>query len=84
MKNYTRLTKKDIRKQYSLIKSYYKKHLKKFGVVLPKLYDANKKFTKNALTLVYLSIGYPDTKIISKTELTEFIRFFDKKVNDVQ
>ncbi|MCK4745027.1 hypothetical protein KAS41_03110 [Candidatus Parcubacteria bacterium] len=79
-----KLTKKEIKKQYDLIKNYHKKYLKKFGVVLPKLYDVDKNFTKNALVLVYLSVGYPNTKIISKTELTEFIRLFDNKVNDVQ
>lgn len=84
MKNYIKLTRKDIKRQYSLIKNYHKKYLKKVGVVLPKLYNTDKNFTKNALVLVYLSIDYPDTKIISKTELTEFIRFFDNKVNDVQ
>jgi len=84
MKNHIKLTKREIKKQYNLIKDYHKKYLKKYGVILPKLYDTKKEFTKNALVLVYLSLGYPKTKIVSKTELTEFIRFFDSKVNDVQ
>ncbi len=84
MKNHIKLTKREIKKQYNLIKDYHKKYLNKYGVTLPKLYDAKKEFTKNALVLVYLSLGYPKTKIVSKTELTEFIRFFDSKVNDVQ
>jgi len=84
MKKYKTLSKNEIIKQYILIKKYYYKYLKKYGVVLPKLYDKNKKFTKNALALVYLSIGYPKTKKVSKTEITQFIRDFYPTVNDVQ
>ncbi len=53
-------------------------------MLLPKPYDKNKKFTKNALVLVYLSLGYPKTKTISKTELTQFMRDFYPNINDVQ
>ncbi|KPJ55671.1 hypothetical protein AMJ49_06610 [Parcubacteria bacterium DG_74_2] len=84
MSNHTKLLKSDIIKQYILIKKYYNKYLKKYGVVLPKLYDKNKKFTKNALVLVYLSIDYPKTKKVSKTEITQFVRDFYPNVNDVQ
>ena len=73
-----------IKKQYNLITKYHGKFLKKFGVRLPKLYSGDKKFTMNALVLVYLSFGYPKTKIVSKTELTSFIRNFYPEVNDVQ
>lgn len=34
--------------------------------------------------LIYLSVGYPKTKIISKTEITQFIRTFYPDTNDVQ
>lgn len=44
----------------------------------------NKKLTKNALVLVYLSLGYPKTKKVSKTELTSFVRKFYPDTNDVQ
>ncbi len=84
MKKYKTLSKNDIIKQYGLIKKYYDKYLKKYGVVLPRLYDKNKKFTKNSLVLAYLSIGYPKTKKVSKTEITQFIREFYPTVNDVQ
>ena len=84
MLNYKKLTKIRIKNQYELIKKYHGKFLKKDGVILPKLYGKNKKFTKNGLVLVYLSIGYPKTKTISKTELTSFMRGFYPNINDVQ
>lgn len=84
MENYQKLTNKAIKKQYNLIKDYYGKYLKQYGVQLPKLYVNKKQFTKDALTLVYLSVGYPKTRKISKTELTKFIRKFYPEVNDVQ
>lgn len=73
-----------IEEQYNLIKAYYNKYLKKYGVVLPKLYDKDKKITKNALVLIFLSLGYPNTRRVSKTELTKFVRKFYPSVNDVQ
>ncbi|CEG12576.1 hypothetical protein MSIBF_A2480012 [groundwater metagenome] len=48
--------------------------MKKYGVKMPNLYSRNGNFTINVLVLVYLSFGYPKTKTISKTELTNFIR----------
>lgn len=80
MKN---LTKSQIEKTYALITNYYKKHLEKRGVKLPKLTN-NKNYTKDALVLVYLSQNYPNTEIISKTELTEFIKTYYPDTNDVQ
>ena len=73
-----------IEEQYNLIKAYHNKYLKKYGVVLPKLYDKDKKITKNALVLIFLSLGYPNTRRVSKTELTKFVRKFYPSVNDVQ
>lgn len=84
MPKHKTLTKKQIIAQYQLIKKYHKKFLQKDGVLMPKVYDKNKKFTKNALVLVYLSLGYPKTRIISKTEMTQFVRDFYPNVNDVQ
>jgi hypothetical protein len=34
--------------------------------------------------LVYLAQGYPDTRTVSKAQLTRFVRRFDPSVNDVQ
>jgi len=79
-----KLTNQDIIKQYNFVKSFHDKYLKKFAVAMPKLYDKNKHFTKNALVLVYLSFGYPKTKAVSKTELTKFMRQFYPDINDVQ
>jgi hypothetical protein len=70
--------------QYAKISDFHEKFLKKFGVKLPELYDSNKKFTKNALVLVYLSMGYPKTKVVTKTELTYFMREFYPDTADVQ
>ncbi|MGB9852922.1 MAG: hypothetical protein ACPLPX_08695 [Candidatus Kapaibacteriota bacterium] len=46
----------------------------------------NKKgnYTKDASVLVYLARQYPNTRKVSKTELTDFIRKFYPDTNDVQ
>ena len=80
----TKLSEKEILKQYKLVKEYHEKYLKRYGVKMPSLFNKNGGFTMNALVLVYLSFGYPTTKAISKTELTSFIRNFYPEVNDVQ
>lgn len=74
----------EIQKAYKFIKSYYIKYLKNKKVLLPELKNKKGKYTKDALTLIYLSQGYPKTKIISKQELTKFIKIFYPEVNDVQ
>ena len=78
-----RLDRESIRLTYELICEYHEKYLKQYGVKLPKLF-IGKNYTKDALTLVYLAQGYPVTRIVSKSELTEFIRLFDDSVLDVQ
>lgn len=80
MKN---LTKKQIEDTYEIIKQYHTKYLKSHGVQLPSLKRGNN-YTKDALVLVYLAQGYPNTEIISKTELTEFIKTYYPGTNDVQ
>lgn len=77
------MTDKEIRKQYALIQEYHKKYLESHGVQLPNL-ERGGEFTKDALVLVYLSRNYPNTPVVSKDELTEFIRQYDPTVNDVQ
>lgn len=69
---------------YGMIHTYHEKYLKVLGVTLPKLYNSKKKFTKDALVLVYLAYNYPETRKVNKTELTNFIRTFYPDVNDVQ
>lgn len=78
------MNEKEIETTYDLIKSYYEKFLKKYGVKIPKLRDKNGKFTKDALVLVYLARFYPNTVVVTKSELTEFVRRFYPDTNDVQ
>ncbi|MCD6594139.1 hypothetical protein J7L68_00470 [bacterium] len=78
------LSKKEITKIYKSICEYYEKYLKKRGVKLPRLFNNNGKYTKDALVLVYLAQDYPETKKVSKGELTRFIEIYYPNVNDVQ
>lgn len=78
-----KLSDKEIQLTYNLILDYHSKFLDQYGVKLPKLRHG-KGYTKDALTLVYLAQGYPYTRIVSKSELTEFIRQYDQSVLDVQ
>lgn len=78
------MTQKDLHKIYCNIQIYYRKHLKKYGVKLPKLKNNKGSYTKDALTLIYLSKNYPNTKKVTKQELTQFIRKYYKNINDVQ
>lgn len=75
---------KEVEQIYKNIQEYHEKYLKSAGVVLPKLRDKKGNLTKDALVLVYLARGYPNTKPISKAELTNFIRTFYPNTNDVQ
>lgn len=73
----------DIKEGYSSIVEYHNKYLKDKGVLLPSL-ERNGTFTKDALVLVYLSHNYPNTKVVTKKELTDFIRKYYPETNDVQ
>jgi len=84
MSDYKELSIKEVEEQYKLIKKYHDKYLKKYGVKLSPLYNNKKQPQINALVLVYLSLGYPKTKVVSKEELTMFVRSFYSNVNDVQ
>jgi len=82
--SYIKLNKEQIVKQYDLLSGFYKKFLTKYGVAFPKLYGKSGEYTKDALVLVYLSLGYPRTKEVTKVELTNFIRQYYPDVPDVQ
>lgn len=69
---------------FKLIGEFYDKYLKHYEVKPVNLRDKSGNFTKDALVLVYLAQNYPDTKAVSKAELTEFIRNFYPDVSDVQ
>lgn len=79
-----KLSPEEIKVQYALVRDFHEKFLRRFGVKLPKLHDAQEDFTKDALVLIYLSLGYPKTKPVSKTELTHFVRSFYPDTPDVQ
>ena len=68
---------------YNNVQEYHNKFLKKKGVVLPKLKRGDD-FTKDALVLVFLARNYPNTSVVTKNELTQFIRQYYKDTNDVQ
>ncbi len=74
---------KEILEVYELIKKYHAQYLAQRGVKLPKLMRG-KNYSKNALVLVYLCRNYPNTSIVSKDELTQFVRQFHPNTNDVQ
>lgn len=78
-----KLSVKQIKKSYLEIEKYHRKYLAEKGVSLPAL-EKNDKFTKDALVLIYLFQGYPNTRPVTKTELTQFIREYYPEVNDVQ
>ena len=74
---------KEILKIWDIIVDHHKKYLADKGVKLPKLKIKNN-YTKDALVLIMLAKDYPNTKIISKSELTLFIKQFYPDTNDVQ
>ena len=78
------MTQKMIHKIYNSIKHYHSKYLKQYGIQLPKLKNNKGSYTKDALTLIYLSKNYPHTKKATKQELTQFIRKYYPNINDVQ
>ena len=78
------LSHQEIEEIYKMICSYHDKYLKGYGVKLPKLTDAKGNYVKDALVLIYLAQGYPNTRRISKGELTQFIRQYYPDVADVQ
>lgn len=84
MEECQKLTKDEIMRIYLKIKEYHHRYLKNFGVKMPKLSNSDQTLTKDALVLIYLTRGYPKTKMTSKTELTQFVRLFYPSVNDVQ
>ena len=79
-----KISREEINQIYKLVSDHYVRFLKKFGIVLPKLKNSSGKFQKDALALVYLAYGYPKTRKVSKSELTEFLRTFDRGINDSQ
>lgn len=69
---------------YRTVSEFHERYLKELGVKLPRLRDAQNNFTKDALVLVYLAYDYPNTRMVSKEELTKFVRSYYPNTNDVQ
>ncbi|MCS6919104.1 MAG: hypothetical protein NZM28_04985 [Fimbriimonadales bacterium] len=78
------MTDKEVEETYALVSQLHAEYLQRGGVRLPALRNRNGNFTVDALTLVYLARGYPNTQWVSKSELTQFIRQFYPDTNDVQ
>ncbi|MDE5602767.1 MAG: hypothetical protein K2I71_02455, partial [Helicobacter sp.] len=78
------MNEQEILETFTIITQYYEEHLKDYGVKSIKLKDSKGNYTKDALVLVYLAQNYPNTKAVSKTELTDFVRKFYPDVSDVQ
>ena len=76
------MKKSDIKKIYDIVKGYHTKHLAQHGVKLPELMKGES-FTKAALVLVYLAQDYPNTKVVTKEELTKFLKRYGGSI-DVQ
>ncbi len=70
-----------INKLYQEISSEYNQNLKKYNVIMPNLYKGVK-YTISALVLIYL---YDHIRqIVSKQELTDFLRSMGYEINDMQ
>lgn len=78
------MTDKEIEDIYALVRQFHAEYLQQSGVRLPALRSSNGNFTVDALTLIYLAQEYPNTRWVSKSELTQFIRQFHPDTNDVQ
>jgi hypothetical protein len=77
------LNQQSIESIYRTIESYHSKYLKKLGVKIPRL-KIKGEFTRDALVLVYLAYNYPNTRVVTKNELTNFVRTFYPNTNDMQ
>ena len=84
MQNTKKIALSSLDTSYSVIKWYYQKHLKPFGVHFPRLRNSKNHYTKDALVLIYLCQNYPKTRKVTKEELTQFIRKHYPNTNDVQ
>lgn len=76
-----KLTKKELEAKYKTIENYYDKYLKDLGIKLPHLIWRGK-YTEKALTLICLSENYPKTRAVSKSDLTKFIKQYNKSISD--
>ena len=78
------MSENEIKEIFKIIQEHYKKYLKNDEVKPINLQDKSGKSTKDAPTLCYLAQNYPNTKAISKNDLTSFVRQFYPDTTDVQ
>ncbi len=78
------LSSEQIEELYRLVSEYHSKYLAEKGVQMPSLKTQDGRFTVDALVLVYLAREYPETRWVSKSELTQFVRVSRPNTNDVQ
>ncbi len=78
-----KMSDKEIIEIYTMLQFYHDKYLIKHGVILPNLKQGGN-YTKDALVLVRLAKGYPDTETLSKRELTDFMGLYFDDIVDVQ
>ena len=74
----------EIEKVFAMIQNHYDTYLRQHKVKAINLRDKNGDFTGYALVLCYLAKDYPNTKAISKSDLTSFVRGFYPDTADVQ
>lgn len=74
----------EIKRLYNILATYHSQYLQSYGVKLPALRDSRGDYIREALVLVYLAQDYPNTKPVTKGELTEFIHHFYPDTADVQ
>ena len=79
-----KLTDAQILATYNMIQKHWKKYLEKKNVKLPLLKNKDGTYRKGALVLVRLAYNYPQTDVVSKQELTEFIKQYYPDTNDTQ
>ncbi len=79
-----RLTPDEIQEIWGVIETNYEQHLAPQGVKRVNLKSSSGGYNKDALVLVYLAQGYPNTRWVTKEELTDFVRQFYPNTNDVQ
>lgn len=78
------MSENEIEKVFAMIQNHYDTYLRQHKVKAINLRDKNGSFTKDALVLCYLAKDYPNTKAISKSDLTSFVRGFYPDTADVQ
>lgn len=79
------LSEQEILDSWKLLNGEYTKYLSSKGVKFPaKLKDKNGQYQKGALAIIFLAQGYPNTRPITKTDLSSFLKDMGCPSNDPQ